>query len=171
MALPIAEGGGVAVFACEEMLVDAEKARVLAADPFPGLQAQIPEKPALDGGAGNPFLPPQRAAADAVEVFLTDAAPEPLTGPQTRQNIGKPLPEIALTAQTAPLARFHLPLGLPLAPRLMPRPAHPPVLQPQLLLPALRTRNPARVTHPDADPPGDLFDACNLIFGQARYCL
>jgi len=51
IVLQIAESGGVAVSACEEVLVDAEDPRAFRADPFARQQPEVPEEPAFDGGA------------------------------------------------------------------------------------------------------------------------
>ena len=103
VVLQVAEGGGITVPAREEVLVYAENPRTIAADALSRQQTEKPPEPALDGGAGDPFPSPQAAAADTVEVLLTDAPPETLTGPQARQNTGKTLPECTLAFQTTPL--------------------------------------------------------------------
>jgi len=68
----IAEGGGEALLAGEEVLVDPEDLWALRRMPFFELESKASLEVAL-GGGGADLLPPRQAAAvDAVEMFLMD---------------------------------------------------------------------------------------------------
>ena len=90
----------------EEVLIHAEDLRTGRADPFPGPQLQIPQKPAFNGGARKTLALRQSATADAIKVLLAYAAPERLGGAQARQNAGEPLPEAAAAGPALPFPRL-----------------------------------------------------------------
>src|SRR4249919_1024624 len=104
----------------EEVLIDAQHLRTRRTGSLCRHAAQIVPEPALYGGAGDPLPFRQSAAADAVKVFLADAAAKRLTGAQPRQNPRETLPEAASTGKTMPLPRLQFQNAVPDAPALMP---------------------------------------------------
>src|SRR5579862_1725584 len=167
----IAEGGGVTQLAREEVLVDSQNGWTHRTGPFCGKAAQIVAEPAFHSGAGEALALPQPAAADAIVVLLTNAAPEWFAGSQPRQNAGEALPETAFAAQTSPLPAFQLQPAVPHSPAFMARSPQPPILQPKLLPFTMWAPAAACVPHPQPHFSRYLFDACNLVVRQAYYRL
>jgi hypothetical protein len=137
----VAERRGVAVAPAEEMLIDAEDLRTLPSSPFSRQLSQPGAEPALHGRAGDPFAFCQAAAADAIEVLLTNRTPERFTGTHARQNPGKTLPETAPAAQATPFSGFQFDHTMPHTPALVARPPYPQILHPKICASTMRTAN------------------------------
>ena len=80
MVLQIAEGGGVALLAREEVLVDAQDLGANRRMILTGSTLQAPEKVALHGRGADALAPSQAAPVDAIQVLLIDHLLEALTG-------------------------------------------------------------------------------------------
>ena len=165
VVLEIAERGGEAVLSGEEMLIDAEDPRALRSGPFARLLPQPGSEPALNGRAGNPLALRQSAAADAVQVFLTNRTAKWLTGAHPRQNARKALPEKAPAGYTTPFPGLQLDHAVPYAPAFVPRPANPQILHAEFRSPTVRTQNLPDESRCNAHLATRFFDGCNLIFG------
>ena len=72
MVLQIAESGGVALFAGEEVLVDAQHLRANGRMILAGATLQAAQEIALYGGRSDALPPSQPAPVNAVQVLLKD---------------------------------------------------------------------------------------------------
>ena len=90
----VAQGGGIAGPAGEEVLVDAQHPRAGGVGAFRQLALQVTVVPALHGRRTHPHPPGQAALADAVMVVLANLAFERLRRPLVGQQAGKALAEV-----------------------------------------------------------------------------
>ena len=72
MVLQVAQGGGIALSAGEEVLVDAQHLGASGRMPLGELALEAAAEIALDGGGADSFSAAQAAAVDAVQVLLID---------------------------------------------------------------------------------------------------
>src|SRR5215472_4965688 len=100
MILQIAERGGIAVTAREEMLIDAQNRRTQRIRPFRSQSFQHPLKPPLHGRGADPFTLTQPSSADPVPVPEEDHAAEPFGGSLPFENPWKLLAEVSPACMT-----------------------------------------------------------------------
>ena len=131
MIFQIAEGGRLALFAGEEVLVDAQELGANGRMILTGTALQAPEEVALHGSGTNAFPLSQTASVDAVQLLLKDHLLETLTGSLERLDSGNRRPEVAATVQTLALASHQVQDATPKAPVIAPDSPPAPALVPQ----------------------------------------
>ena len=102
----IAQRGGVALPAGEEVFVNAQNTRTTGRVPLPELAAESVAEMALHRGCSDAFSAAQPAAVDAVQMLLEDHLAEGFAGSLARQDPRQRLAETAPALPALPLAGF-----------------------------------------------------------------
>jgi hypothetical protein len=102
----IAQRGGIAFAAGEEVLVDTQHRGTARRMPLFELALESPPEVALHGRGAEVFPPAQAAAVDAVQVLLIDGLLKRLAGTLTAQNSGQRLAGLASTTQALGLGAW-----------------------------------------------------------------
>src|SRR5262245_54975451 len=108
MVFQIAEGGSVAFFVREEMLVDAQHLGTKRGMMLARAALQATEEIALHGGGTEPLATCQATAVDTVEVLLKDHLLKALRGSLTAWHARQRLAKEMAAVQTATLAHLQV---------------------------------------------------------------
>ena len=85
----IAQSGGIALPACEEMLIDAQDGRTARRVDFGEMAFQSMPEMAFDSSGADGFAPSHTATVDTVEMLAKDGLAKRFGGMLARQNAGQ----------------------------------------------------------------------------------
>jgi hypothetical protein len=108
MVFQIAQGGGIALFAGKEVLVDAQDPRTNRGMILTSLPLEVVEKIALHGSRSDALASAQATPVDAIQVLLINHLLETFTGSLPGLHARQPLAKREAAMQAASLAHLQI---------------------------------------------------------------